>query len=100
MLRESSLDKSALESQKCLVDFERSQQRILFNERLEGAHEKRFIENRTSLDGVSNHRKPVDIKFDGYSKRTGLFQKVCGADTEKSRVKTMDANSGVYYNVD
>jgi len=56
--------------------------------------------NRTSLDDVQNHRKPVNIKFEGYSKRTGLFQKVLQADSEKSKVKRIDANSGIFYEVD
>lgn len=49
---------------------------------------------------MQNHRRPVNIKFEGYSKRTDLFQKVLQADSEKSKVKRINANSGIFYEVD
>ena len=49
---------------------------------------------------MQNHRRPVNIKFGGYSKRNDLFQKVLQADSEKSKVKRIDANSGIFYEVD
>lgn len=83
-----------------MVDFERSQKRILFNENLAGCHEKRFFLNRSSLDNTQNHRRPVDIKFDGYSKRYEIFLDPLLNNTEKSRVAKLNANSGIFYEVD
>lgn len=82
-----------------LVDFERSQDRILFTERLQGASEARFESIPSlNLSILSKHKRAPLINLNKLTARTTSFNaKNLQADKSKCKVQRPPSASYTYY---